>query len=78
MRESNPRPSAPEARLEQNQAGPDSPNAPSQSEFRAISEVSGAPEFPTVPSFPAIPPPNVDKHVDSRGGYSMSPASAHS
>ena len=71
--DSNQGPSAPEARLEQNQAGPDSPNGPSQSEFRALSEVSGTPEFPAVPGFPAVPPQNVDKTCGQTGRLSDEP-----
>jgi excisionase family DNA binding protein len=36
-------------------------NGPSQSEFRAVSESSGAANFPIIPGIPAVPASNVDK-----------------
>ena len=60
--------------MEENQAGPDSSNGPSQSEFRALSEVSGAPDFPTGPGSPAVPASNVDKACGRTGALLDEPS----
>jgi excisionase family DNA binding protein len=59
--------------LEQDQPGANSPNGPSQSEVRALTEVSGGPELPTVPGFPAFPPQNVDTTCGQTGGVRDEP-----